>query len=572
MDENGYIPQVEDADVLHLARGRIQGGAARLSDLSPPEIAELVHELAAQCSALERQNKELRAKEGSAESRAILQAVIENLPFDFWALGPDNTYILQNASSKEEWGKAMGKRPEEVAGSEENLSVWLANNRRAFAGEKIEGEVELTVGGETRSYYNVVAPIWEGEQVWGILGVNVDVTKRKRAETQLKALNETLEQRVAQRTAESQWRANQLQKLAAQMAQTEQCERRRLAKVLHDGLQQVLVAAKLRLSAAGRRLPDERAAKTIREALDLVDEAISESRSLTKELSPPALYDGGLAAGLEWLGSETEKKYQLPVTVDVAAEMDPDDLTTKVFVFEAARELILNAVKHAHASCLEIGLSRVDDDRLQVVIQDDGDGFDTELMNRTESECGFGLFSIRERLGVIGGELAITSSPREGTRARIIAPCRRTRHAERAVDRARYDTLRPPAPERATRIRVLLADDHPVLRKGLADMLLEHPDLNLVGEAGDGQEALELALRLRPDVVLMDITMPRMDGIEATRQIKQAAPEVRVVGLSMHETSEMVAAMKNAGASEYVTKSAPVEDLISSILHACPRA
>jgi CheY-like chemotaxis protein len=274
---------------------------------------------------------------------------------------------------------------------------------------------------------------------------------------------------------------------------------------------------------------------------------------------------------LEWLGRETEKKYRLPVTVEVAPEMEPDDLTTKVFVFQAARELILNVVKHAHASSLTVCLSKADAGRLQVVIKDNGTGFDPEVMNRKDGGGGFGLFSIRERLDVIGGQLTITSTPLEGTNAAIIAPCWRARHAEPPADTARDYSSLLSTPERTNRIRVVLADDHPVLRKGLADMLREHPHLNLVGEAKDGMEAIAMALEIRPDVVLMDITMPRMDGIEATRRIKQAVPDVAVVGLSMHETEEMVTAMKNAGASEYLTKTAPIEELVSVILRLCPR-
>jgi DNA-binding NarL/FixJ family response regulator len=79
-----------------------------------------------------------------------------------------------------------------------------------------------------------------------------------------------------------------------------------------------------------------------------------------------------------------------------------------------------------------------------------------------------------------------------------------------------------------------------------------------------------MALQLRPDVVLMDISMPRADGIEATRQIKRAIPEVSVIGLSMHETEEMVATIRNAGATEYLTKTTPVEDLLSAILRLHP--
>jgi PAS domain S-box-containing protein len=402
--------------------------------------------------------------------------------------------------------------------------------------------------------------------------LQAEIAGRKRAEEQLRALNETLEERVAERTAEAQWRANQLQQLAAQMTQVEERERRRLSQVLHDGLQQVLVAAKIKLALAKRGALDERATEAIKEAVALIDESLGESRSLTKELSPPVLYDGGLAAGLEWLGREKEKTYHLAVTVQVDPTVEPDDLTTKVFVYQAARELILNAVKHAHASSLKVHMSRMEGDRLQVIIEDNGKGFDPQVLKAKDREVGFGLFSIRERLDVIGGQLDITSVPGQGTKGTITVPYKRVQQScptGTATGQSRLAPDVPPSP--ATRIRVLLADDHPVLRKGLADMLRGHPNLNVVGDAKDGQEAMEMALQLRPNVVLMDITMPRMDGIEATRRIKQAVPDVTIVGLSMHETEEMVAAMKNAGANEYISKTAPLEELVSAILRLCPR-
>ncbi len=125
--------------------------------------------------------------------------------------------------------------------------------------------------------------------------------------------------------------------------------------------------------------------------------------------------------------------------------------------------------------------------------------------------------------------------------------------------------------DEGARIRVLLADDHPIYRKGLADLLRGQPNIDLIGEADDGQEAVEMALQLRPDVILMDVSMPRMDGIEATRRIKEAAPEIRIIGLSMHEKGEMERSMRNAGADHYLVKTAAAEDLIAAILKQCPR-
>lgn len=118
---------------------------------------------------------------------------------------------------------------------------------------------------------------------------------------------------------------------------------------------------------------------------------------------------------------------------------------------------------------------------------------------------------------------------------------------------------------RKSRIRVLLVDDHRVLREGIAGLLKQEPDIEVVGQASDGVCAIEMARSLRPDVILMDVTMPRMSGIEATRRITHEMPSVRIVGLSMHEDQEMGAAMRRAGAADYLVKDGPSQTLVSAI-------
>jgi two-component system, NarL family, response regulator NreC len=115
------------------------------------------------------------------------------------------------------------------------------------------------------------------------------------------------------------------------------------------------------------------------------------------------------------------------------------------------------------------------------------------------------------------------------------------------------------------KIRVLLADDHTILRAGLKMMLNAQPDIEAVGEASDGKQAISEAGRLSPDVVIMDITMPECSGIEATRQIKRMLPEVRVLVLTMHENEEYLFQTLRAGAAGYMLKEAADTDLISAI-------
>jgi DNA-binding NarL/FixJ family response regulator len=114
-------------------------------------------------------------------------------------------------------------------------------------------------------------------------------------------------------------------------------------------------------------------------------------------------------------------------------------------------------------------------------------------------------------------------------------------------------------------IRILLADDHAMLRQGTSELLNREPDIEVVGEAGDGQEAVELALRLAPDVVIMDVRMPVLSGIEATRRIRETLPGVQVLVLTAHDDDQYIFSLLQAGASGYLLKTAPVSDLVKAI-------
>jgi len=114
-------------------------------------------------------------------------------------------------------------------------------------------------------------------------------------------------------------------------------------------------------------------------------------------------------------------------------------------------------------------------------------------------------------------------------------------------------------------MKILLADDHNVLRKGLRRILEEQPDLEVVGEASDGREAVALCNQLHPDIVVMDIAMPLMNGLEATRQILQRSSEVNVLILSMYSDENYVVQVLRAGARGYLLKDTAEEDLITAV-------
>jgi two-component system response regulator NreC len=115
------------------------------------------------------------------------------------------------------------------------------------------------------------------------------------------------------------------------------------------------------------------------------------------------------------------------------------------------------------------------------------------------------------------------------------------------------------------KIRILLADDHTILRAGLKMMLNAQPDMEVIGEAQDGRQAIHEAQKLQPDIILMDITMPDMNGIEATKQIKKTQPEIKVLILTMHEHDEYIFQALRAGASGYILKEAADTELITAL-------
>ncbi len=395
----------------------------------------------------------------------------------------------------------------------------------------------------------------------------------RESEQELREINETLEQRVAERTLVAEQRARQLRALASELSLTEQRERRRLAKTLHDHLQQLLVAAKLKVGLLAKRAADQEQRDRLGRVGQLLDESIDVSRSLTVELSPPVLYDAGLGAALEWLARRMQEKHGCAVAVHMEAGAEPATEDLRVFLFDAVRELLFNVVKHAGTLKADVRVAPAPDETLRVTVEDEGVGLAHDALKRDDQNPGFGLFSIRERLELLGGRMEIDSAVDRGTRVILTvkspkpAPVHLAGPADgRDGDRVGISPVSAgdgKAPHEV--LRILLADDHPMFRRGLANLLREHPDLEIVAEAGDGQMAIQLAEQVKPDVVVMDVVMPQMNGLEATRRLRKAMPAVRVIGLSMHEEGDMARAMLEAGAAAYLRKDGSLERLVAAI-------
>ena len=389
-----------------------------------------------------------------------------------------------------------------------------------------------------------------------------DITARREAEEELRQSHAALADRTAQ-----------LSRLASELTLTEQNTREQLAKTLHDGLQQLLFVAKVgldRLSQNGETQNDAQALLT--QVRADIEEAISASRSLSMELFPPALHVSGLPVAVKWLANWMQEKYGLVVEAAVDPGANSDQKEVRTLVFESLRELLFNAVKHAKVDRVAIDLAVRPNDTLCVTVTDQGIGFDPAAVFSkpiSQQKAGWGLFSIRERLMLLSGQLEIESTPGRGTQFRIIVPRGAAQSSADASVAAPVAIARVPDVETESaslQIRILIVDDHRGVRESLRRMLSGCPEFQVVGDASDGIEAIEQARKFRPDAIVMDISMPRMDGVEATRRIHAELPFIRIFGLSSAELTGSPHPIEEAGAAGYFVKGTDMQRLIAGLL------
>jgi signal transduction histidine kinase/ActR/RegA family two-component response regulator len=424
---------------------------------------------------------------------------------------------------------------------------------------------------------SIALPLRHGEAVFGALTIYA-AEPAAFPEVQVKVLMDLADDlafgihaarvRTALRDSRDRLRA-----LAGELTLAEHRERRRIAQVLHDHLQQLLVGAKFHITTLSQT-GDVMICKAAKEIETLVEESLTVSRSLTAELSPPILNEAGWTPALKWLARWMADKHGLAVALALEYDAPAGAEDVRVLLYEAVRELLFNVVKHARVKSASVTLRRGPGDQAQIVVTDTGVGFDPATATSAGAGGGgFGLFSIRERLDLVGGRLEIESAPGKGSRFTLTVPLGTPPGAGSSTALAAADAPTPvvapasqePSPTRGAKIRLLVVDDHPVVRRTMARMMGSEPDIEIVGEAATGERAIELTRQLLPDVVLLDVSMPGMDGIQATRRIRAECPGVLVIGLSMYEEAEKAKAMREAGAVAYLDKTSPADVVIAAI-------
>lgn len=365
-------------------------------------------------------------------------------------------------------------------------------------------------------------------------GIARDVTERKQAELQL---------------------------LQQQQALAMLRERERLARELHDTLGQVLSYINTQAETIRDMLASGRvnlAAPLVAALVGVTHEAQADMREFlagtraSMELRNLATDEDGFVAALiqhcHWL----QQYYGLSIALHIAEDVTDTVLSpvARVHMLRIIQEALTNVRKHAGVGRAEVSLT-IAEEHLHAVIADNGCGFDLKRVGAGRKDhpapTGYGLHSMHGRAEEIGGHLHIDTYIGHGTRVQVQVP------------------LLPQAAAYKAGIRVLLADDNTLFLDFLRS-LLESQGVEVVGTASDGVEALTLTHALHPDVVLMDINMPHMNGLEATRRIHTELPGIQVVMLTVAEDDEHLFEAIKSGATGYLTKNLHAEDLYRLLL------
>ncbi len=440
------------------------------------------------------------------------------------------------------------------AASWPNLNLALRNARHS----REEGQLEIESPEGTRIVRLVLSPVnASGGDTLQAIAVDT---------TDLVVANNVIRERD-----------DSLQSLTARILQVQDQERRRIARDLHDVTGQDLVGISMALSSLSRlvKLPGTDLQKEIADCLRYVRKVEDDIRTLSYVLHPPLLDELGLASALSWYAEGFKKRASLNVELDMPADIPRLPFERETALFRVVQEGLTNVLRHSRSpnACLRVA---IEGQHLVLSIEDEGARVappKLQAAHNDRPEFGVGIPGMRERLKQFGGSLELRSTS-SGTQliARVpisaaaqpaAVPGALPNENKPFVHSPTEQVAAPPAPNGRTRI--LIADDHEVARRGIRDLIANHADLEVCGEARDGLEAVAKTRELHPDLIILDLSMPKVGGLTAAQHIRERGLTAKILIFSSHSYSSLERLVRDAGCEGYVEKSNAGEDLIQGI-------
>jgi PAS domain S-box-containing protein len=415
----------------------------------------------------------------------------------------------------------------------------------------IQGEMRIKVSGETRVVRLSLGPI-PGKNGTTIRAVASEVTALVKASQELRDSKASL------------------YSLSARLLQSQDEERRRIARDLHDITGQELAVLAISLELASRNLDSpEKAREALAESVGLARKIEEEIRTLSYVLHPPLLDELGLGSALSWYAEGFQKRTGIHVDTKIAPNLprlSPGDETT---LFRVVQESLANVLRHSGSPTARICFS-IDSGVARVSVEDQGKGINREILarGRETTGLGVGIAGMRERLLQISGTLDIQSNGNGTTVVATLPLANQEGWTEPAQELPSPEEGNGRPPRRSsptTPRRILVADDHEVTRHGVISLLADEPDMEVCGEAVDGLEAVVKTKELNPDLVLLDLSMPRGGGFAAAHEIRRMAVSPKILIFTTHSYRALEENIRSARCDGYVLKGNASRDLIRGI-------
>ncbi len=488
------------------------------------------------------------------------RVLVETMNEGAATLDKDGTILYANAS----FAGILGVRLEEVIGTSlqkhfklqerERLGTLIANGLCAES----RGEISIIGSeGQRRLVRLSLSPVHDFS-IRTICVIATDMTELSGANDALKASEETL------------------RNLSGRLLRLQDEERRRISRDLHDVTGQKLALLSMDLSGILKRQEiseNEESQRLLLESIGLSNEVNKEIRTLSYLLHPPLLDELGLSSAVEWFSQGFENRTGIRVSVDIPPSfirLAPD---AEVALFRIVQESLANVHRYSGSATAYVR-ARSDKGEVRLEIGDFGKGMgkESKMQDRTSvAPLGVGIQGMMERVRQLSGTLEISSQPGMGTVVIAILPIssRRLEISDTsAASEIKQVALLPPdvlVETASWRKRILIADDHDVLRRGIRTMLESDPSLEVCGEAVDGKDALEQTLAQAPDLVILDINMPIMNGLDVLRQIVRHRPKTKVLAFSVHDSKQIVEEILAAGAHSYLSKATAGQHLVHEV-------
>jgi len=367
-----------------------------------------------------------------------------------------------------------------------------------------------------------------------------------------------------------------LRQLSARLMQLQDEERRNISRDLHDVTGQKLAVQSMALSRILNRHYNDMDADSqlaLTESIDLNKEVAGEIRTLSYLLHPPLLDELGLASAVKWYVDGFTNRTSIRIETDIPNDIHRLSSEVEVTLFRVLQESLTNVHRYSKSPKGVVRITTTND-VIRLEIQDFGKGMKLSKGNSANSapeHLGVGIQGMTERMRQLGGKLEITSSPHRGTLVAATIPLPGQVVVPVQVASGLVSSSSVAGPERAgpvvetLRKRILIADDHEMLRRGVRNTLQTERDLEICGEAIDGQDTVEKTKTLQPDLVILDINMPGLNGLVVLRQILRCQPKTKVLVFSVHDSDQTKQEVHAAGAHGFISKGKDAQDLLRVI-------